>query len=120
MVDSLKGFRYISGRSITPNCTTTSGCTLLREITCHLSEADGWRTEVLSVSGPAVRLVRQRLLILATGLPLLDGRQSRFGYQVLSYVDDFWMSFHREGVDQDGLSTGLTAFGQAVVALWAN
>jgi hypothetical protein len=47
--------------------------------------------------------------------------KSRFGYRILSYVDDYLICpFHREGVDKDGLPTSLSPSGQAVVAPWAN
>jgi hypothetical protein len=73
------------------------------------------------VSGPAVRLVPRRLLVLATRLPLLEDLQISLwlsGPELCRRLFD--MSFHREGVDKDGLSTSLSPSGQAVVALWAN
>jgi hypothetical protein len=88
---------------------------------CRLREAYGRHGEIFPVSCPAVRLVPQRLLVLATGLQLLNDHQVSFwlpGPVLCRPL--FNMSFHREGVDTDGLSTILSLFGQAVVALWAN
>jgi Integrase zinc binding domain len=88
---------------------------------CRLSEADGWYGEVFPVPCPAIRLVPQRLLVLATGLLFLDDHQVSFwlpGPELCRRLSN--ISFHREGFDKDGLSTSLSPLGQAVVALCAN